>query len=285
MCPSSSSAAEVPDDSAARPRLYRAIRGQLGSIRKIYMRSNGIVRRGDFAAYPETVLLLNGFFQTRNVWEVMEDRLRHDGFGVLSFDLGGVLWRYQIRSIVDSAEMIAEKVERICERYGMDRFHIVGHSMGGLLARHYIQHLGGDRRVKSLITLGTPHRGTPTALVGLSVTAGGMFGGSASQMIPGSGFLRQLNARTFPASIPLVSVYSKADLVCPWWCSVLKPRPGESSMRNHIVPGVGHTDLTVNGTVYRLVREELKAASALWQERQGGLAPGAESVAPKPGSA
>jgi len=263
----------VADKPVTPSRFYRALRGQLGSIRKVYLRSNRIVRRGDFASYPETVLLLNGFFQTRNVWEVMEDRLRHEGYGVLSFDLGGVLWRYQIRSIVESAEMVAEKIERICERYDMDRFHIVGHSMGGLLARHYIQHCGGDRRVKSLITLGTPHRGTPTALVGLGVTAGGLLGGSAQQMIPGSGFLRELHNRTFPASIPLVSVYSKGDLVCPWWSSVLKPRPGESSMSNHKISGVGHTELVSDPSVYAIVRDELARAATLWSERKGWVYP------------
>ena len=248
-------------------RFYRALRGQLGSIRDVYLRSNRIVRRGDFASRDEVVLLLNGFFQTRAVWEVMEDRLRHEGFGVLSFDLGGVLWRYQVRSITDSAEMVAEKVERLCQRYGMDRFHIVGHSMGGLLARHYIQHCGGDRRVKTLVTLGTPHRGTPTALVGLSVTAGGFLGRSAQQMLPGSRFLRRLDERTFPASIPLLSVYSKADLICPWWCSVLEPRPGESSMENHEVRGIGHTALVSDPGVYQAVRRSLRRSSELWAER------------------
>lgn len=255
-------------DEPSTSRFYRALRGQLGSIRDVYLRSNRIVRRGDFASKPETVLLLNGFFQTRAVWEVMEDRLRHHGYGVLSFDLGGVLWRYQVRSITDSAEMVAEKVENICDRYGMDRFHIIGHSMGGLLARHYIQHCGGDRRVKSLITLGTPHRGTPTALVGLSVTAGGMLGRSAQQMLPGSRFLRSLDERTFPASIPLVSIYSKSDLICPWWCSILDPRPGESSMENHVVRGIGHTELVSDPGVYQVVRQTLRSASTMWRERQ-----------------
>ncbi|MFG0251939.1 MAG: esterase/lipase family protein [Phycisphaerales bacterium JB038] len=38
--------------------------------------------------------------------------------------------------------------------------HLLGHSMGGLDARYFITHLGGAERVRSLTTLGTPHRGT-----------------------------------------------------------------------------------------------------------------------------
>ena len=42
-----------------------------------------------------------------------------------------------------------------------ERVLIVSHSMGGLLARYYIEQLGGHRTVRHLITAGTPHRGAP----------------------------------------------------------------------------------------------------------------------------
>lgn len=259
--------------SAPPTRLYEALRDQLGSIRGVYLRSNRVVRHNDFARFDETVLLLNGFFQTRTVWEVMEERLRAAGYGVLSFDLGGVLWRYQVRSITHQAGMIAEKIEGICERTGLDRFHIVGHSMGGLLARQYVQHRGGDRRVKSLITLGTPHHGTPTAVVGLGVTGLGMISESAGQMIPGSRFLKRLRRTPWPAHIPLVSVYSRHDMVCPAWCSELRPRPGESSMVNRQVRGIGHTGLTHDPGVHKIVHTELEQAAQLWRERRGDHGP------------
>ncbi|NLE03899.1 MAG: alpha/beta fold hydrolase, partial [Crenarchaeota archaeon] len=37
---------------------------------------------------------------------------------------------------------------------------IVGHSMGGLIARYYIENLGHSSRVAKLITIGTPHWGS-----------------------------------------------------------------------------------------------------------------------------
>ena len=147
---------------------WRALRDQLGSLRGVYGASNRIVRRDDFANFDETVLLLHGFFQTRNVWEVMEDRLRFDGFGVFSFDLGGLLGLNTHRP-QDLAERVADKLERLCMRTGLRSFHIVGHSKGGLIAREYVQHLGGARRVKSVVTLGTPHHGTPTAAIGVAL--------------------------------------------------------------------------------------------------------------------
>ena len=248
-------------------RVYETLRNQLGSVRRVYLRGNKIVRRDDFAQAEETVLLLHGFFQTRNIWELMEDRLRHDGYGVLSFDLGGLLWRFNTQPIPDLAELIADKLEGLCARHDLGRLHIIGHSKGGLIARTYIQRYGGDRRAKSLITLGTPHHGTPTAVLGMALMGGGLLSRSPFQMVPGSPFIRLLAQDHFPAGIPMTSIYSRHDLVCPWWSSVLRPRPGESSLKNLVVKGIGHSELTTHPGVYHLVRRELEGASQLWRER------------------
>jgi hypothetical protein len=47
----------------------------------------------------------------------------------------------------------------------------------------------------------------------------------------------------------------------------LRPRPGESSMENIVLSGVGHTALTHDMAVYRQVKQQLDAASLLWRER------------------
>lgn len=248
-------------------RVYRAVRDQLGSLRGVYARGNKVVRHDDFAKRDETVLLLHGFFQTRNVWEVMEDRLRYDGYGVFSFDLGGLLARFNTARPGQLAEMIAEKIERICQRTGLEGFHVVGHSKGGLIARQYVQFHGGDQRVKSLITLGTPHHGTPTAALGVWLMGAGLLSRSPYDLLPNSRFVRGLREEHFPAHVPMTSVYSRHDLVCPWWSSVLVPRPGEA-LRNRPVQGVGHTALTYDPGVYLLVRRELEDAAAAWRGRK-----------------
>ncbi|MDR1611983.1 MAG: alpha/beta hydrolase [Planctomycetota bacterium] len=43
-----------------------------------------------------------------------------------------------------------------------DRIHLVGHSMGGLIARRLV-HLHQPRNLGRMVTLGTPHRGSPLA--------------------------------------------------------------------------------------------------------------------------
>jgi triacylglycerol lipase len=43
------------------------------------------------------------------------------------------------------------------------RIDLIAHSLGGLDARYALTHLGLARRVRSLVTVGTPHHGTPLA--------------------------------------------------------------------------------------------------------------------------
>ena len=45
---------------------------------------------------------------------------------------------------------------------------ILAHSMGGLVARYFCEVLGGWQMCRALITFGTPHRGSPNALVFLA---------------------------------------------------------------------------------------------------------------------
>lgn len=45
---------------------------------------------------------------------------------------------------------------------------LIGHSMGGIIARYYLEVLEGWRNCRALITVGSPHRGAPAALEGLS---------------------------------------------------------------------------------------------------------------------
>lgn len=44
---------------------------------------------------------------------------------------------------------------------------IIAHSMGGLVARYYVECLGGKEHVGHLITMGTPHFGTPKSILSL----------------------------------------------------------------------------------------------------------------------
>lgn len=61
----------------------------------------------------------------------------------------------------------AKQLARYLEALDRPRVDLIAHSMGGLDARYGITHLGLHERVASLVTLGTPHHGTPLANLSL----------------------------------------------------------------------------------------------------------------------
>ena len=62
-------------------------------------------------------------------------------------------------SVPDRAQILADKIAEL----GHERVDIIAHSLGGLDARYALTKLGLASRVRSLVTIGTPHRGTPLA--------------------------------------------------------------------------------------------------------------------------
>ncbi|MGH2709564.1 MAG: esterase/lipase family protein, partial [Actinomycetota bacterium] len=72
------------------------------------------------------------------------------------------------RSIRDAASELDRRIDEALARWPEQarprRVIIVAHSMGGLIARHWLGPGGGWPKCLALITLGTPHRGAPKAL-------------------------------------------------------------------------------------------------------------------------
>lgn len=227
--------------------LYSSARNQLGSLRKRLARPGPIVRHDDFDGRREVVVLLQGFSHARNVWDVMEDRLRYDGFSVLSFNHSWRLLPTSARPLETAAEQVADKLHRLRARFELDGFHIVGHSRGGLIGRRLIESYGAGCCAKSLITLGTAHRGTMSAVVG--------------------NMLRGVADDAFPDHVPLTSITSSSDWLTPSWQSTVTPITSSHPMVNVRVQGVGHTELLWSPVVYREVRAALLDAAELWSKR------------------
>ncbi len=67
---------------------------------------------------------------------------------------------------VPAAGTIAERAEVLAQKLfqsDIPAFSLLAHSMGGLDARYLISFLDPDKRIKRLLSVGTPHRGTPVA--------------------------------------------------------------------------------------------------------------------------
>jgi len=69
------------------------------------------------------------------------------------------------KSVVHAATELDKAIgERLRSFPSGTRVVLVGHSLGGLVARYWIGRCGGSKICDGLITLGTPHRGAPKAL-------------------------------------------------------------------------------------------------------------------------
>lgn len=64
-------------------------------------------------------------------------------------------------SNVFTANLLDHKIDQVKLICGCDKVDIVAHSMGGLVARAYIQSIDYDNDVDQIIFLGTPHKGSP----------------------------------------------------------------------------------------------------------------------------
>jgi pimeloyl-ACP methyl ester carboxylesterase len=124
------------------------------------------------------------------------------------------------------------------------RIDLVCHSMGGLVARWYLQQLGGARRVDRLITLGTPHAGStssayvPTALV--------------SQLRPGGPFLTRLDALEAPAGVRVHAFAARDDKLVLPATAAFAPF-GERVMFDDL----GHMDMLLSPRVFSAVAQRL----------------------------
>jgi pimeloyl-ACP methyl ester carboxylesterase len=60
--------------------------------------------------------------------------------------------------------LVEEKLHAQRQQHPDAKVILIGHSMGGLVARYYIECLGGREDTRMLITFGTPHRGSLNAV-------------------------------------------------------------------------------------------------------------------------
>lgn len=191
----------------------------------------------DVLAAGTPILLVHGIVDNHSIFAVLERALRRRGFNALTTFEYGLL----TSDVRRTAERLAEAVEQLCAETSYEQIHVVGHSLGGLIARYYVQRLGGDRRVHTLVTLGTPHRGTVLARLGAAMPL-------VRQLAPGSDLLRDLNQPAPDCGTRFIAFHSDLDqLIVPSRNASLD-HP-DLTATNVAIKGVGHLSMVSNGEV------------------------------------
>lgn len=189
----------------------------------------------------DVVVVLHGLFATAGVLRPLRRHLeQHAPACTASFT-------YAPGPGVDAiAKSLADLVERLP---GDVRIHIVGHSLGGVVARWYLQEHGGDPRIVQTISMASPFRGTRHAR--FMPTAAGR------DISPGSEVLKRLARRAHVAAhVPHLSVLAADDRV------ITEPARFEHG-EELVIEECGHNALLFHPRVPEILCEQVRAVRPL----------------------
>jgi triacylglycerol lipase len=189
-------------------------------------------------AEQRTTVLVHGYLGNRSSFFPLALYLKaRGGAPVLSFSYSGA------NGIEQAALELRESLRR---RVRGGRIDLVCHSLGGVIARTWLQLLGGARRVDRCIMLGAPVSGTYNAYW-LTSRVG-------RELRPGSALLRRLEAtRDAASTVRFSSIVAGSD-------NIVLPRVFCAAEGELIhVPDLGHMGLLFSPTVFRTVRMRLAA--------------------------
>jgi triacylglycerol lipase len=198
------------------------------------------IKSQDLTRGETPVLLLHGLFDNRASWFWFKKQLKQRGINnVITINLSS--WHSE--EIL--TELLSKRIDELRHQLGVNKVNLVGHSMGGIIARNYIQLREGENKIDKLVCLGSPHAGSKLATFSVSPLG--------RHLIPGSAFLQRLNSAPHPTQVTTTNIYSKKDnMVFPNNSCHL------SWGQNIELDGMGHTSLIYRTAAVDAVSNALK---------------------------
>ena len=213
-------------------------------LRGLSPEQRGLLHHGVEAA-ETPILLVHGIIDNHAIFAVLDRALRRRGFQTLAtYDYG-----LFTQNIPRAALRLGEAIEQLSAATGYERIHVIGHSLGGLIARYFVQRLGGDSRVHTLVTLGTPHQGTQLAWAASLLPL-------VRQLTPGSPVIRELAEPARGCRTRFIAFFSDIDhLVVPGRnARIAHP---DLNMQNIAALGVGHLSMPNNRRIAFTIAQAL----------------------------
>jgi pimeloyl-ACP methyl ester carboxylesterase len=147
------------------------------------------VRAGD-----DVVVLVHGALATAGAWRPLRERLTDAGVHSASFTYG------PSAGVVAISNGIAGIVRRLPPQV---RICLVGHSLGGLAVRWFVQETGGDSRIVGTVTVAAPFGGARGAAL--------LPGQAGRDMSRGSSVLERLFVSAHGSGLPHLSILGDLD--------------------------------------------------------------------------
>lgn len=177
-------------------------------------------------AKKRAVLLITGVTIPAAWFDPIVARLKRDGFEPTVYEPPNLL----AGSLYQNSADLAAVVERVKKQSGQEKIDILAECTGGLIARHYVQSLGGEKHVSRLVTFVSPQHGIAKAPLAAAIVRWQ----ATYDLSPGSKFLNEVSSKTMPKEVPFTSIYTCTDEYI---------RPYQTS----IVPGATNIGLGCNG--------------------------------------
>jgi pimeloyl-ACP methyl ester carboxylesterase len=213
------------------------------------------------AAGPRAVVLVHGSAMSDRQWL----RRTHDHGAALARDDGWVPVYVRYNSglpIAENGRKLARLLDELADCHDIA---LVGHSMGGLVARsacHAAETEGRAwrTRLRSLVTLGSPHLGAPLERLGKLIEILLPIS-SYSEPLARLGKIRSAGITDLryglrlplPVGVDCHAIAAENDRLVP-----VQSAYGSFPAANcHVVPGVNHLDLLGCPNTYQLVRRAL----------------------------
>jgi hypothetical protein len=197
---------------------------------------------------PRAVLLITGVTIDEEWFGPIVARLERDGFEPHVYVPPALL----SGSLFENAEDLADVVEQVRAESGQERIDILAECTGGVIARHYVQSLGGDAHVARLVTFVSPHHGIDKAPMAAAIAKWP----ALYDLSPGSDFLEAVNSAPLPETVDVTSIYTCNDeYIQPWQGSIV-PGATNNGLCDEFV---GHFQTFYDPAIYLIMHEALTA--------------------------
>lgn len=210
-------------------------------------------------ATPRVVLLITGVTIPAKWFDPIKARLTRDGFIPVVYEPPELL----SGDLEQNSKWLGDVVEQTKYDYKQDTIDILAECTGGVIARHYIQSLGGAKNVARMVTFISPQHG-----VGKAPMAASIAGWPALyDLSPGSKFLNAVNNAPLPKDVAFTSIYTCTDeYIQPYQTSII---PGAKNIG--LCNGfVGHFEFFYNPAIYNIMHAELIAPAPKDMPGSGG---------------
>jgi triacylglycerol esterase/lipase EstA (alpha/beta hydrolase family) len=233
--------------------------------------------------HPLPIILINGTIATQGEnWGVGAPVLANAGYKVYTFNYGNITSdpNFPIQATDDirqSAQQLADEVDKVLKETGAPKVILIGHSQGGgILPAYYINNLDGADKVSQLIGIAPSNHGTDVSgLIGLQelpilgplVTAfANALGPALEQQAVGNAFQQEVygNGDTRPGVL-YTTLISKTDwVVTPYTQQALDGPNVTNIVLQDLYPGLtaSHLGVVLSPQVWSVVLDALASNPA-----------------------